>query len=254
MWDRMTKDSDEWNFFLETLWDFHCLKEETPLTDKIKDAFYDECQGITSVAVNLFILAQERALSEEKEKITVTIIRNTAKEDLYMIQPMIKALRNNNILEIMKYEDISINLDEIAINYKGKMELNGKIQDAFKERKKSIELMKRSIVENLILELKLMDMFNNIEAEEINKTCEKVVQESSVGEDYNSLKLKALKSVMELQEKVGLNNKKKEKLKSKSSGLLALYDKARQEKLHPYEVFKDNGYIKNPAEEFLNVN
>lgn len=59
MWDRMEEDSDEWNFFLETLWDFQCLKEEIPLTNKIRAAFYEECQGITSVAVNLFILARK---------------------------------------------------------------------------------------------------------------------------------------------------------------------------------------------------
>src|SRR5699024_5978351 len=60
IWDRMDKDSGEWDFFAETLWGFQCLKHEVTLTEEMKNVFYEECQGITAVAVNLFILAQER--------------------------------------------------------------------------------------------------------------------------------------------------------------------------------------------------
>ncbi|MBU3098081.1 MULTISPECIES: ATP-binding protein [Clostridium] len=251
MWDRMLKNSEEWNFFLETLWDFQCLQEETKLTKEIKEAFYDECQGITAVAVNLYILVQERSLSQGKEKITVGIIRNTAKEDLYMIQPMIKALRNNNALEIMKYEDISINLDDIAINYKSDMELSGRVREAFKERKMSIELMRRSTSENLIFDLISMDLFRNLDHEEIKKVCNRVVNESSVNEEYSSLKLVALQKALEQEEKKKHNMTTTEKIETKNQGLIALYDKARKDKLHPYDVLKKNGYIKNPIEEFL---
>lgn len=169
MWDRMSKDSDEWNFFLETLWDFQCLKETTILDEKLKNAFYDECQGITAVAVNLFILAQERALSEGKEKLDVSIVRNTAKEDLHMIQPMIKALRNNNMVEVMKYEDISINLDDISINYKRDIELVGRLEESFKERNNTIELKRRNTVENLIMDLSSIGIFEELDNIDIKK-------------------------------------------------------------------------------------
>ena len=59
MWDRMKRDSEEWNFFMESIWEFQGLKKIAKLTDKLIDVFYDECQGITAVAVNLFLLAQE---------------------------------------------------------------------------------------------------------------------------------------------------------------------------------------------------
>ncbi|MGH4138277.1 AAA family ATPase [Clostridium sp.] len=253
MWDRMLKNSEEWKFFLETLWDFQCLQEETKLSKEIKEAFYDECQGITAVAVNLYILAQERALAQGKEKISVGVIRDTAKEDLYMIQPMIKALRNNNILEIVKYEDISINLDDIAINYKSDMELNGRVREVFNERKKSIELVRRSKVENLIFDLRLMDLFENLDDVEIKKICERVVNESSVNEEYSSLKMEALKKALEQEEKKKHNNNKIKKNETKNQGLITLYDKARKDKVHPYDVLKKNGYIKDPIEEFLKV-
>lgn len=253
MWDRMSKDSEEWNFFLETLWDFQCLQEETKLSMEIKEAFYDECQGITAVAVNLYILAQERALAQGKEKISVGVIRATAKEDLNTIQPMIKALRNNDISEIIKYEDISINLDDIAINYKSDLELNGRVKEAFNERKKSIELMRRSTVENLIFDLKSMDLFENLDDVDIKKICEKTVSEASVNEEYSRLKILVLQKALEQEEKEKQNREKNEKIETKNQGLMALYEKARNDNVHPYDVLKKNGYIKNPIDEFLKV-
>lgn len=251
MWDRMEKNSEEWNFFLDTLWEFQGLKETTPLTEDIKNLFYDECQGITAVAVNLFILAQERALAEEEERITGSIIRKTAKEDLHMIQPMIKALRNNNTIEIRNYGDISINIDELAINYKSTMELNGRVQELFKERKTTIELTRKSTVENLVLDLTAMDMFCNLSMVDIKKLCERIVEKAPVNEEYNVLKIAALKKAMELEEKFDSSKKEGENKKHSAESLLELYELARKNKEHPYDILKRNGYIKNPIEEFM---
>ncbi|WP_061312748.1 AAA family ATPase [Clostridium botulinum] len=253
MWDRMKKDSEEWNFFMESIWEFQGLKKIAKLTDKLIDVFYDECQGITAVAVNLFLLAQERALQDGKEEITVGIIRETAKNDLQIIKPMIKALRNNNLSEIMRYEDISINLDDVAMNYKNDMELSGLIKDSFKERKKSIELKKRSTVENLVVDLTAMNMFDNLSTSDIQKICEKIVDKSSIDEEYNSQKLEAVKKAMTLNETLKENINRKQQCESKE-GLIWIYEAAKKQKLHPYELLKENGFIKDPVEEFLNVN
>lgn len=238
IWDRMDKESEEWSFFLETLWDFQCLKENTILTDKIRDAFYDECQGITAVAVNLFILAQERSLSEEKEKITVEILRATAKEDLHMIQPMIKALRNNNMVEVMKYEDISISLEDISVNYKRDIELIGKVEEVFKERRNTVELKRRNTVENLVMDLSVIGIFDELDNTEIKKLSEKIVDKLPVDEEYNSIKLTVIKSAMELNEKKKTNKKIKEnkELKKQNDGLIALYELAMKNKEHPYDT------------------
>lgn len=253
IWDRMGKESEEWNFFLETLWDFQCLKENTKLTDEIKNAFYDECQGITAVAVNLFILAQERALSEQKEKITIDIIRTTAKEDLHMIQPMIKALKNNNMVEIMRYEDISINLDDISTNYKKDIDLIGRLEESFKERNNTVELKRRNTVENLVIDLSSIGIFDELDNVEIKKLAKRLVEKFPVNEEYNSIKTKAVKLAMEINEKKKAGKEIKENTKNKktSEGLLDLYEKAKKNKKHPYELLKKEGYIKNPVEEFL---
>lgn len=250
MWDRMEKDSDEWKFFLETLWDFQCLKINTILTDEVKEAFYSECQGITSVAVNLFMLAQERALSEEKEKMTIGILRATAKEDLHMIQPMIKALRNNNKTEIENYDDISINLDDIAVKYNSGIELAGRLEDSFKERRNTVELKRRSAVESLVMDLSSFGIFDELDNIEIKNLAQKLVEKQSIDEDYNALKSMAVKSAMELNDKKKSKKESKKIVVLKQEGLLNLYEIATKSKEHTYEVLKRNGYIKNPKDEF----
>ncbi len=251
MWDRMTIESEEWNFFLESLWDFQCLREYTKLDENIKKVFYDECQGITAVAVNLFILAQERALSEGKEKLDVSIVRGTAKDDLHMIQPMIKALRNNNMGEVMKYEDISINLDDISINYKRDIELVGRLEESFKERNNTIELKRRNTVENLVMDLIALNIFDALDNIAVKKLAEKIVSKLPVNEDYNVIKTEVLKATIELNEK---KKYEKARLNKKDNNenkvLLNLYDSGRDKKIHTYEVLKKAGYIKDPVNEF----
>ena len=201
MWDRMGKESVEWEFFLETLWDFQGLKEHDSLTSEVKNTFYDNCQGITAVAVNLFILAQERALSEGEEKITIKLLIDTAKEDLAMLQPMIKALRNNNQFEIMKYEDISLDLEDIAFKHSRNLELNGKIEELFKERKKTIELKKRDTVENLVMDLCSIGIFDKLDNSQMRKLVEKIVETQPMEGTYNSIKALAIKAAIEFNEK-----------------------------------------------------
>lgn len=253
MWDRMKRDSDEWHFFIESLWDIQGLKRIAKLTDDIMDAFYDECQGITAVAVNLFILAQERALQENKEEITIDIIRKTAKNDLKMIKPMIKALRNSNLAQIIKYEDISLNLDEIAMNYKEDMELAGVIKEKFNERKKSLEFKKKSNVENLILDLTGMGIFDNLGTADIKKICNDIVDKTYIDEEYSSQKFRAVKKAVELNETLKRNNIRKKKNEAKE-GLILIYEIAKKQKKHPYELLKEKDFIKNPLEEFLKIN
>lgn len=187
------------------------------------------------------------------EELTVSIIRETAKQDLHMIQPMIKALRNNNLSEIMKYEDISINLEEISSSYQRNIELAGIIQESFKERKKDIELKRKSTIESLVIDLSEMDIFNNIETNHIRDICERVVKNSSINEEYGNQKIEALKECMMLNERLKgkEKNKSKEKLKD---GLISIYELSRDKNIHPYELLKRSGFIKNPVDEFLEVN
>ncbi|OBR27018.1 Transposon Tn7 transposition protein TnsC [Bacillus velezensis] len=253
IWDRMDENSEEWEFFLETLWELQCLKTHSELTEETKKAFYYECQGITAVAVNLFILAQERVLFDEDnpaEIITPQVLKKTAREDMQTIQPMMTAIRTNNFADMMKYEDIMINLDEVMLNHKRNTEMTGRIQEAFKERQNTIEYKRQDMIGNLSVEVAALGIFDSLKENDIKKLAQKIVEENPLDTEFHQLKSDVI------QQAIALNQQRKEqKSKPKPQNtdvlpLLALRKKALEKKQHPYELLKASGYIKNPLEEF----
>lgn len=252
IWDRMDEDSEEWGFFLETLWRLQCLKTRSELTEDVKETFYEECQGITSVAVNLFILAQERALFDEEneeEKLTSKVIKKTAKEDMKIIQPMLKAIRNNDFAAMYKYEDIMINLDELMQKHQQNTAYEGRIKLAMKERQNTVIYKKKELVEGLSLEIAAIGIFDSLTSEKIIEETKKVIELAPLDTDENVLKAQLIPLLIEL------NQKEKEKMKksikySKVLPLLELRDKALKDKNHPYVLMQENNYIKNTIREF----
>ena len=108
------------------------------------------------MAVNLFILAQERALFDESngdETITSRVLKKTAKEDMKIIQPMLNAIRKNDLKAMYKYEDIMINLDDLMINHKQNTEYEGKIKAAMKERQNTLQYKRQDTIESLSIEV-----------------------------------------------------------------------------------------------------
>lgn len=254
IWDRMAEDSEEWEFFLETLWELQCLKTRSEITDEVKKTFYDECQGITSVAVCLFILAQERAMFDDdnvNEIIDSKVLKKTAKEDMQTIQLMMKAIRTNNLKDMMKYEDIMINLDELMINHKRDTELEGKIRKGFAERQNTLDYKRRDMTESLSVEISALGIFDSLNVNDIRTLITKIVENNPINMDINLMKTDAI------QQAITLNQQKKMKKETKVKNLnllplLALRTKALEKKNHPYEALQKSGYIKNPSQEFYN--
>ncbi|MBU5437094.1 ATP-binding protein [Tissierella sp. MSJ-40] len=252
IWDRMSKDSDEWDFFIETLWEFQWLKNKCELTQELKDYFYDECQGITAIAVNLFILAQERALNTDNEKITKQIITKTSKEDLSMIQPMIKALKTNNRTEIMKYEDITINLDDITFRHKNNLQLSGRIKEMAKNEEKLFELKRNNMVENLILDLNSLAIFNELTQTEIENLVNTVVNKFGIDDEYNVIKSDTIKKALNMNEKKK-HDKSNNTLLYEEKDLRKIYELAKNKNIHVYEILKEKGYTRDSTQELLKV-
>lgn len=251
-WDRMAEDSEEWEFFLETLWNIQCLKEYTELTDELKKTFYEECQGITAVAVNLFILTQERILfgdDNSQEKITSKVLKQTAKEDLKIIQPMLTAIRKNDFKAMYKYEDLMINLDDLMINHKKGAEYEGNIKSAMRDRLNSIEYLRKDKIESIRIELTALGIFNALNIEEIKKIVENVVNENPIDLIESELKRIAIQKAMDMNQ-IRLN---KEEVKGKNVSDMSLVNirlKALKNKIHPYEELKKNAFICSPLNEF----
>lgn len=252
IWDRMAEDSEEWEFFLETLWELQCLKTYSELTEDVKKTFYSECQGITSVAVNLFILAQERALydeSNEEERLNVRVLKKTAKEDMKIIQPMLNAIRKNDFRAMYQYEDIMINLDELMQSHKQNTEYEGRIKEAMKERKNTLAYKRQELIEGLSGEVGAIGIFDSLNVREIIKVTKKLVENMPIETDYNVLKAQLIPQLIELNQKV--KEKKQPTVTSdKVLLLLAARERALKQKKNPYEMLIKDNYIKNPMREF----
>lgn len=105
--DRLQKDK-VWDLLINSVWHYQWTRTETPLTNELSDVMYEETQGIPDLVKKVYAIAQAYVINTGKEEITPQIIRKVAKENLKLVQPMITALKTNNIREIAKFDDINL--------------------------------------------------------------------------------------------------------------------------------------------------
>ena len=105
IWDRMKEDED-WQLFVEGLWQYQYVQEPCELTQPLSHALYYECQGITDFAVKVFMLAQVRAITTRKEKITASIIKSVASDCLRTAREVLDALKEGNLEKLQSCEDV----------------------------------------------------------------------------------------------------------------------------------------------------
>jgi len=125
VWERM-KEDEVWRKFVQRLWKYQFVRDPVPWTKECEPTelihvLYEESQGITDVAVKVFLLAQVYAMelygdgeqgeqTEERqpvlETLTADLFRKASHESLRLLQPFLKALRSGNMDKIKKFEDI----------------------------------------------------------------------------------------------------------------------------------------------------
>lgn len=252
-WDRMNED-DEWDFFIENLWDEQILDNYNPINDELKKAMYYETQGITAIVVNLFMLVQAQAVFNNTEKITVELIHQVAKNDLKLTNKVIKAIRTGNLEEMASYEDISIEVENALESKQKQEQQRARIRELSNQYKEKIDLNKKVSKENLMEGILSIDIFAEIKYEKLEKIVEKVLKESSVNQELGELKKQIIKEIIkedndepEIKAKADIKNRN-QKIKDKKD-LRYLYRKAIKQNRHIYDLLKENDYIANPLEE-----
>ena len=98
-----------WVRFTDNLWKYQWLKHgDDPLTDEIRECWYDLSQGVLDIVLKLFVLAQLRAIANKKERVTVGILKSVYKQELKPVQPMLQALRSGDADKIKEYSDMRV--------------------------------------------------------------------------------------------------------------------------------------------------
>ncbi|MGU7816882.1 ATP-binding protein, partial [Burkholderia sp. AW49-1] len=98
----------EWEHFLTGLFEFQWTRKPAVLDEAFSKALYDVTQGIHSLVIRLFQLAQITAIQDGSEKMTASLIRHLAKDRFGPVQPMIAALRSKKKKRIEQYDDLLV--------------------------------------------------------------------------------------------------------------------------------------------------
>lgn len=252
-WDRMNND-EIFDFFLETIWEYQWVKKFTPLTMDLRDAIYEESQGITALAVNLFMFAQIRAITSGKERVEVGLIREVAKNELRMVRKMIQALQSNNQEVLAEYDDIVIDFEKIIMNSHNDVKLRGKMELLNKQRSMIRESQQFDLKERALSALINLGIFKQLTYEQLKKIIEDYLKSSpnSLYEDVlQNVASTAINFEKEYAEDARKRPAKVNTKTTKKSGLLYYFDKAKKEKREVYEVLKENGYIGNTEEFYV---
>src|SRR5699024_12042776 len=112
-------------------------------------------------------------------------------------QPMMTAIRTENWADMIKYEDIMINLDEAMLNHKRETEMEGRIREAFKERQNTIEYKRKDTIENLSVEVASLGIFDSLKEKDIKKIVENIVEENQIDKEYIQIKLELIQHSIE---------------------------------------------------------
>lgn len=106
VWDRMKFDK-QWHSFVKTLWSYQFTRKKTLLEENpgLSKALYDECHGITDLAIKAYRFAQERAIETGKEFLDANIIKSAARDKFKIIRPALDAFLGKSKNAFKEFED-----------------------------------------------------------------------------------------------------------------------------------------------------
>ncbi|MDD7795900.1 ATP-binding protein [Clostridium sp. 'White wine YQ'] len=163
---RLKQKENEWDTFIEFLWNYQWLKNKTPLTQKLKDLMYKRTIGIIDRANKLFMAVQLEAIFSGEEKITEELINRVADEKFKLTGAIIKAFESGDPNEISKCEDIKAP-DMNIENYLGRNKATEKINQIYNDEKFKESVNKQMIIDSIIIGLNTTMQYDK-------KTIEKV--------------------------------------------------------------------------------
>ncbi|MBL0385552.1 ATP-binding protein [Tumebacillus sp. ITR2] len=243
VWEQMEPDED-WDMLIETMWRYQWTRERVELTEGLKKTLYDESQGIVDIAVKLYSLSQGRAMETERERITPALIKQVAREDLRLVQPMLNALRSGSFSEIEKYEDIMpMDLSSCLQTRQSKIDLRATIQKEKEKQENASKQYESSVTEKAIHALLTMD----VEAKVAEKAVVHVLKESG---EKNITRVVSLAIDFIEEQKVQKQQRQKTRKQPPQNELKAIVEKGKEHKHSAYESLVEAGYVVEPLHEF----
>jgi len=145
IWDRM-QNGLSWEIMIKSMWKYQWTRRETALSKDLKNALYNESQGIIDIAVKLYAMAQIKAIADGTEIITVKIIKEVAQEKLRLVKPMLAALRSGDVKKLMQYDDIKpISIEDYLAAQSGRVVNLGEEETLSLEEQAVLKLLEMDV-------------------------------------------------------------------------------------------------------------
>ncbi|CAM3501402.1 ATP-binding protein [Brevibacillus invocatus] len=249
-WHHFKKD-DEWTWLLQGLWKYQWTNNKVDLDQTFIDVMYDESQGISDIAIKLFMLTQWRALDKEIDHITPELIRSVAKDRLTLIRPALEALRSGKKKQIQKFADIydSVSIDD----YLDRIE-------AEQRQAERLEVIRTElgydVTQQTVNELSAWLIDAGVDQAIALQSAKEVTKAHLHELDHVDLHKEALKHALAIQKKKpksdkssGLRQRRNPKIvPSEPTDLRVIVSQGKKKKMTAYESLKIAGYIKDPLE------
>ncbi|WP_026673755.1 ATP-binding protein [Alkalihalobacterium bogoriense] len=239
IWNQLKKEDKSWELFINGLWKYQWVKYPTNLSGEMNDVMFQESQGIIDIAKKLFAMAQIRAITSGIETISPKVIKEVAKENFKLIQPMLQALKTNNHKKILQYGDISpISFDQFYATEQSKLQLEQTakwIEQEQQTNQFNIEQIKSEVIVRLTL--------LGIEKDEAIKAVKQYVTEADVNKNLGEVVKKVYQGLV--------NNVAKEQVNPEVNtdfDLRQLIKEGKEKGLTAYIALKKANFIKQDFE------
>ena len=186
-WERMENDIS-WEVMLRAMWKNQWTQKRTELTEELKNALYDESQGIIDIAVKLYAMAQVKVIADRTEIITVRDIKEVAAEKYRLVYEPLDALRTGDVKKLAQYEDIRpININDYFAAQSARISVT--VPSFDKNEAVSLE-------EQAVLELLKMGIPSKVARSSVRK----VIGKSTVGQPLAGVLKNAFKLAINMED------------------------------------------------------
>lgn len=249
------KQEDEWNLFISNMWEYQWTKTKVPLTDELNDTMYYLTQGVTDFVINLFIKVQQHAIAYGQEKLSASLLRKVAKQNLRLVEDVIEALRTGDKEKIKKFDDIKpgwVETNEFIQILGKRIDIHGRVAS---EHKRAINQSKYEEHFDLLVDFALN--FNLTEKEAREVVLEVMNSNKGMRDLYEQQIIVTKLSLKKVDEKTSNNL---EDHKTKKSMVIKYINKkdirlvaknAKMQKIAIENALADENIVK-PFDEFIN--
>ncbi len=246
-----------WDLFLEVIWRYQWTNVPTPLTPTLRKAFYDESQGIVDIAVKLYMLVQWLLIDSKDERILPELIRRVARENLRAVEPMLRALRNNDLGALSRIDDLRPQRNLLDAHLKQavqRVSLQGTL-DTLQNQTAAALAQDSAAVDSPAAQVAMLLVQAGYERDVAHRCAEIACKRFATDTDIKTATAEAFRLAMEElaakqqeQEKPQADPPpKRAKVISLSGDLREIIKKARKD-TPAYEAIKEAGVIKDPME------